>query len=143
MATETTNKSTLMVGILLSLTWFIAPVSSNALPIPQYDEMSEADQARYASELFSNSADMLLNQGRHQELRKLLNLFEKKPGAQVSEGTREFKSALAGLRNLPNDKPYHVEHAYAHILREHGVPLSADELKQLARAGKSFKTSNK
>lgn len=131
----------LMVGAFLSVVLF-GPLYSNAMPIPQYDAMSTSDQARYIADLFEYSVQMLLNQKRHEDAQRLLKLFERKSGAEVSEGVAEIKSAINGLRNLPNNKPYHVEHAFADTLRSHGLPLSSAELKQLAQAGKNFKPSD-
>ncbi len=109
------------------------------MPIHQYDLMNKDDQAQYIGHLYGNAVQILWDQKRDTDAEKVRNLFKQKPGAAVSDGVAEVKSALAGLRNLPSDKPYHVEHAFADTLRSHGVPLSVDELKQLTLAGKSFK----
>lgn len=123
----------------LSAVLFVMVATSEALPIPQFDAMSKKDQARYLAEVFSNSIDILVKQKRLEDAQKVLDLFTKKADEERSKGLTLVLSAIAGLRNLPVDRTYHVEHAFADALRDHGVPLSSDELKQLARAGKNFK----
>lgn len=142
MATGKTHKLTLMASLSLSLTFFIAPVSSNALSIPEFDAMSKEAQGQYIGQLFGNTVRMLWDQKRDADADKVENLFTIKPG-EKSTINSELKSAIAGLRNPPDGKTYHVEHAFALILREHGMPLSPDELKHLAQVGRSFKPSSK
>lgn len=142
MATGTTHKSTLMAGILLALSSFIAPASSDALSIPEFDAMSKEAQGQYVGQLLVNTMQMLWDQKRDADVDKVENLFTPKNGKR-SNGVTELMSTIAGLRNPPNGKTYHVEHAFALLLREQGMPLTPDEVKHLAQAGKSFKPSSK
>lgn len=133
----------LIAGTFVTASLLLVLVASDAMPISQFDAMSKDDQARYSNEVFGNSVKMLRQQGRKEEAQKVMDLFDLKPGEKLPQGVHEMLDILAGLRKMPSEKAYHVEHAMGVMLRRHGVNFTPSDLKELVLIAKDFKPSDK
>lgn len=71
-----------MVGPFLSATLLFTPTSSDA--------MSKSGQARYVTELFGSSVEMLWKQGRKEEAQKIMDLFNTQPGDRMSQALMKW-----------------------------------------------------
>jgi hypothetical protein len=126
--------------VLCSAALLFASGSAVAMEIKQFDQMIDKDRARYVTTLFDESVKYLQIKGREDDAKKVNNLFfDKPPGSTVSKGMHEFMEVLQGLHNVNRDKPIHVEHAMAIMLKRHGVVIPMNDFMQLT---KDFKASH-
>jgi hypothetical protein len=118
---------------------------TDAMPIRQFDKMSENNQANYMTWLLKGTESQFNTEGKQLDLFNLMTVFRHSGGPALAPGFTEFKNNLDAAResnktnaNNPNKKPLEVEQAFALTLKQNGILVSA---KELQAAGLGFKPS--
>ena len=133
-----------LAGTFLSAALLVSHLA-DAMPIHQFDKMSETDQAKYMSLLLNGTASQFKAQGKQTDLANLMTAFKHSSGPGLASGYVEFKNNLDAARasnaanaKNPNKKSLDVEYAFGLTLKQNRIPVSA---KELLAAGRNFKPS--
>jgi hypothetical protein len=118
---------------------------TDAMPIHQFDKMSESNQANYMAWLLKGTESQFHIEGKQVDLLNLMTVFRHSSGPALAPGFTEFKNNLDAAResnradaNNPYRKPLDVEQTFALTLKQNGILVSE---KELLAAGRNFKPS--
>ena len=107
----------------------VLSTGARAMPIPQYEKMSQADRGDYSVALVEGAIKALNDHGQPEQAQKVSALFLDKSDAG---GFMQFRKTLEVIKALnkqnaanPNNKEpiYEVEHAFALTLKNDGVSV--------------------
>lgn len=122
---------------VLAASVFFAPYHADAMEIQQFDQMSLDDRGNYVQALVGGSINFLILNSKFEEGDQFQKLFKRKPSGEISDGMKEFIRVLEEVREIERrgmtKKALHVEHAFAIVLKRHGIAISMGDMMQFAK----------
>jgi hypothetical protein len=117
--------------------------AAQAMPIPQFDKMTDSQAGDYTVFLIESAANILAGQGDSAGAGRVRDLFESHPGQPEKPALNQFFRNLNGVRQLnqqhssdPTFKPFEVEHALALTLKQNGIIVRVSELLAVSKTYK-------
>jgi len=143
---KTINKY--LAGAVLSAS-FLFSSAARAMPIPQFDKMTEHQKGDYSVFLIESAADLLKASGDTAGADKVLALFMSHPGQPAKPALVQMVETVNAMRthnqqnaNDPNYKPFEVEHALSLTLKNNGIFVPPSKLLQVSQTWKPSNAAN-
>jgi hypothetical protein len=117
----------------------VVAVSASALEINKYNQLSLEDKSRYMIMLVKGTEQILRDQGRPDQARRVGHLFNETPaGEQMPRGLKQFGEDLITAEQLQQKsrKVFHVEHALLLTYKKLGIEV---EQRKVMALGNDFK----
>ena len=122
-------------GLVLSATFLLASGAAQAMPIPQFDKLTNDQKTDYTGFMIRSAYDLLVSEGRAADAEKVIALFERKAGQGPSPHVAELVENVNGVRELnkqhandPKYKPFEVDHAFVLTLKNNGIFVPVSKL---------------
>jgi hypothetical protein len=123
--------------------------AADAMPIPQYEKMAQADRTDYSVALVEGAIKALNAHGQPEQAQKLSALFVDKSDKggfhQLAKNLEVFKAINRENAANPNNKEpiYEVEHAFGVTLKDNGIIVPVSVLLAINKDFKPGQSSGK